>query len=131
MDYPTRQTQALSVAELVIASSCTHASRAMNVDDRLDILDRSIQNCLQSASRREFPFYDRPEAVAPCRKTKTLLHQFGQEANHNRNLACSSRIAALDFDLWMIQFSGGMRMHEKTDEDMTQMERNCVNMDSK
>ena len=102
MDYTARQTRALSVAALDIAVSCTHASRAMSVDDWLDIMKQSIQNYLQSASRPDFEFYDRPEAAAPCRKTKVLLHQFGQEANHNRNLACNSRIADLDFDLRMM-----------------------------
>lgn len=103
----------------------------MSVDDRLDILNQSVQNCLQSASRQGFPYYDRPEALVPCRKTKALLNEFGRNANRNRNLACSSRIAALEFDLWMIQFIGGTRMRDETNEDMTQLKRNCVNMDSR
>jgi hypothetical protein len=103
----------------------------MSVDDRLGILDQSIQNCHESASRLGPHFCGRPESVAACRKTKALLHQLGQEENHDRNLACSSRIAALDLGLWIIQLIAGIRLYEKTDKNLTQLERNYVNIDSR
>jgi hypothetical protein len=124
-------TRVLGTATVFLTILCTNAARGLSVDDRLASLDHSMQNCLQSASRPGFPYYDRPEASDSCKKAKVMLRQFEREANQNRNLACSSRIAALDFDLWMIQFAGGVRMREKTDEDMAQLARNCVNMDSR
>lgn len=106
-------------------------ARAANVQDQLNHLNQSMRLCITTASRPGFPYYDRPEASTACQQTKTLLHRFGQKANRNRNLACSSRIADLDFDIWMIQFLGGERMQAEANQALHHLARNCFNMDSR
>jgi len=110
---------------------CISEAQAITADERFILLNQSMQNCIAAASRPGFPYYDRPEATRACQYTKRLLSSFRQEANKNRNLACSSRIAELDFDLWMIQFVGGERMKPKTNQALLQVSRNCFNMDSR
>ena len=104
-------------------------AQAQSVDDRLNLIDQSMELCLLKASRPGFPYYDRPEAAEACTETKKLLKAFAQIANRNRNLACSSRAMSLDFDLWMIQFLGGNRMRTRAKSNIDTLKRNCYNMD--
>jgi hypothetical protein len=83
------------------------------------------------ASREGFPYYDRPEAKPACDQAKAVLLSYGREANKNKQLACSSRIAIISFDIWMIQFLGGPRMETRTMGNLDQLERNCYNMDTR
>lgn len=105
-------------------------AQAQSVEDRLELIDQSMELCLLKASRPGFPYYDRPEAAEACNETKSLLKAFAQVANRNRNLACSSRAMSLDFDLWMIQFLGGSRMRATTKSNLVELRRSCYNMDS-
>jgi hypothetical protein len=97
---------------------------------KFENLRTTISNCLVMASRKGFPYYDRPEAKPACDQAKAALLSYGREANKNKHLACSSRIAMISFDIWMIQFLGGQRMETKTMGNMDQLERNCYNMSS-
>lgn len=106
-------------------------AQAANTDNQVGILQQSMQLCIKAASRPGFPYYDRPEADAPCQRTKGLLLQLGQEANRNRNLACSSRIASLEMNIWMIQFIGGLRMQSETNEAMRLLKKNCFNLNTR
>jgi hypothetical protein len=105
-------------------------TQAASVEEKLAKLTQSMQLCITKASRPGSPYYHRSEAAQACQQTKEMLHAFGQEANRNRNLSCSSRIASLDFDVWMIQFIGGKRMQAKSDDAIKQLSRNCYNMDT-
>lgn len=116
---------------LVVSLGGFAKAPAASVEDRLALLNQSMRLCLAQASRPGFPYYHRPEASESCEQTKSLLHVFGREANHNRNLSCSGRIAALDFDLWMIQFVGGKRMRDKALGGLRQLGRNCYNMNAR
>lgn len=104
---------------------------AVPADQKLSTLEQAMELCLAKASRGNFPYDHDPEAAPACSQTKLMFHTFGQEANRNRNLGCSSRIAGLDFDLWMIQFLGGQRLRSQTTENIKQLARNCRHMDSR
>lgn len=119
------------VVGMLLAASLISPVAASSVEQRLLLLDQSMQLCLLKASRPGFPYYDRPEASEACDETKALLHAFGREASRNRHLGCSSRIAALDFDLWMIRFLGGVRMKDRAQDDLRQLARNCYNMNTR
>lgn len=98
---------------------------------KFENLRTTISNCLVMASREGFPYYDRPEAKQACNQAKTALLSYGREANKNKQLACSSRIAMISFDIWMIQFLGGTRMETRTMGNLDQLERNCYSMDTR
>ena len=98
---------------------------------KFENLRTTISNCLVMASREGFPYYDRPEAMQACDQAKAALLSYGREANKNKQLACSSRIAMISFDMWMIQFLGGPRMETKTMGSMDQLKRNCYNLDTR
>ncbi|MEY2645626.1 MAG: hypothetical protein RLZZ611_2275 [Cyanobacteriota bacterium] len=121
----------LALAGLAWALGHISPSFAVSVDQKLSTLEQAMELCLAKASRGGFPYYHYPEAAPACNQTKSMLHTFGQEANRNRNLGFSSRVAGLDFDLWMIQFLGGQRMRSQTTEDIKQLARNCRHMDSR
>lgn len=118
----------LAMASLV---SPIQPVRAQSVEERLELIDQSMELCLLKASRPGFPYYDRPEAAEACNETKKLLKAFAKDANRNRNLACSSRAMSLDFDLWMIQFLGGTRMRNQTEDNLSSLGKNCFNMNSR
>jgi hypothetical protein len=98
---------------------------------KFENLRTTIANCLAMASREGFPYYDRQEAKPTCDLAKAALLSFEREANKNKQLACSSRIAMISFDIWMIQFLGGPRMETEMMGKMGQLERNCYNMDTR
>ena len=99
--------------------------------EQLQEVVSSIQGCLKKASRPGFPYYSRPEADAACGKGKQILLKFAENAHRNKNLSCSSRIPALENDLWRIQFIGSARMQEKTEEDLKNLKKSCYNMDAR
>lgn len=99
--------------------------QAIGSEAPLSKLEQSLDRCLFKASRPGFPYYDRPEASEACEEAKMILQQYGQEANRNRNLSCSSRVPILDFDLWMTRFLGEKRMRGKVHEDFKQLVKNC------
>jgi len=115
----------MAMASLVSSIQPAHAQ---SVEDRLELIDQSMELCLLKASRPGFPYYDRPEAADACNETKSLLKAFAQAANRNRNLGCSSRAMRLNFDLWMIQFLGGTRMRTETKSNVDALRRNCYGM---
>jgi len=106
------------------------ASGATSSEKRLQGLRESLNKCLVMASRPGFPYYDRPEAKQACDQAKLEFEDFGSDANRNRNLACSSRVPAMVFQLWMIQFLGGPRMETAAIGEMNQLQRSCYNMDT-
>jgi hypothetical protein len=130
MEFFTSSARTLALAGLALGLCSISAAKATSVEERLTRLNQSMDLCIITASRPGFPYYDRPEAEQACQQTKVLLQRFGREANRNRNLGCSSRIAGLHFDVWMIQFLGGKRMQAAVDQNMKQLARNCFNMDS-
>lgn len=108
-----------------------HNATARTSTEQLQEVESSVQECLKKASRPGFPYYSRPEADAACGKSKQVLFKFAENANRNKNLSCSSRIPALENDLWLIQFIGSARMQEKTGEDLKNLKKNCYNMDTR
>jgi len=98
-----------------------------DTDGVFSALNASFERCLQKASRPGFPYYNRPEAVDACNQTKTLLQDIGRGARQARNLACSSRVPALEFNIWMVQFLGNRRMSTDVMENLRQLKRNCYN----
>ena len=111
--------------------SIPHNATATTSTEQLQEVVSSIQECLNKASRPGFPYYSRPEADAACGKGKQILLKFAENANRNKNLSCSSRIPALENDLWRIQFIGSARMQEKTEEDLKNLKKSCYNMDAR
>ena len=108
-----------------------HNASATTSTEQIQEVVSSIQECLKKASRPGFPYYSRPEADAACGKSKQILFKFAENANRNKNLSCSSRIPALENDLWRIQFIGSARMQEKTEEDLKNLKKSCYNMDAR
>lgn len=120
-----------SVLGIAMAISQAQPAQAQSVNDRLNRIDQSMELCLNKASRPGFPYYDRPEAKEACDETKSLLKAFAKDANRNRNLGCSNRAIALNFNLRMIQFLGEARMRQQTASAVSKLHKNCYNMDTR
>ena len=118
-----------SVLGIAMAIVQAQPAQAQSVNDRLNRIDQSMEFCLYKASRPGFPYYDRPEAKEACDETKSLLRAFAKDANRNRNLGCSNRAIALNFDLRMIQFLGEARRREQAITALEYLRKSCYNMD--
>ncbi|MFM8525736.1 MAG: hypothetical protein ACKOCM_08970 [Cyanobacteriota bacterium] len=120
----------LIVVATIAGTMAAASARSMGESDKVFTeLKASLQVCLEKASRPGFPYYDRPEAAEACNQTKARLEEIGRAANRARNLACSSRINGLAFDLWMVQFLGSQRMGTTVSDNIEQLKRNCYHIE--